>query len=393
MSQPRLTIAFVTNNYTPYQGGVVSSITSYTQILRQLGHAVTIITLDFRGTCKENDVIRVWCPLQFCYKYGPIAVPWQATQEIEQIFKHLKPDIVHIHHPFLLGYAALVLCKKYNIPSVFTNHTQYDSCLHYVPFPASILRPLVRYRLKNFCQTIDHIIAPSSFVQKRLQEQEITRPITILPSPVLPIFEKNMPQFVPKFPHKNMKLLYVGRFTSEKNISALIQLAQKLPADQFRLTIAGYGHLEKYLKNYAYNKLKLTHEHVSFVTNPDKPELCTLYRTSDLFVFASTTETNPLVLAEALSCGTPVIALKRAWHSDQIIDDINGFWAKDLVHMQELILAITRDRALFEKLQYGAWQTSKYFHAEHLGKELEKIYYQTIALKVGRPEGADWQRV
>lgn len=387
MGQSRLTIAFVTNNYTPYSGGVVSSIRAYTQALEHLGHTVTIITLDFRGTRKENNVIRVWCPLQFCYKYGPIAVPWQATQEIEQIFKHLKPDIVHIHHPFLLGYAALVLCKKYAIPSVFTNHTQYDSCLHYVPFPASILRPLVRYRLKNFCQSIDHIIAPSSFVQKRLQEQEITSPISMLPSPILPIFEKNMPQFVPKQHNEKVDLLYVGRFTTEKNIYALIQLIQKLPADHFRLTIAGYGYLEQQLKAYAYEKLKLKHEHVSFITNPDKPELCTLYRTSDLFVFASTTETNPLVLAEALSCGTPVVALKNAWHSDQIIDDVNGFWAENLEHMQKLILTIAHDRALFEKLQYGAWQASKYFHAENLGKELEKIYYHTIAIKLDRTNG------
>jgi glycosyltransferase involved in cell wall biosynthesis len=183
---------------------------------------------------------------------------------------------------------------------------------------------------------------------------------------------------VPKKPHTVLQLLFVGRFTIEKNIFTLIQLIKELPEHQFSLTIVGYGHLEKKLRSYANNLLGVYNNQITFVINPDKLQLCALYQAADLFVFASITETNPLVFAEALSCGTPIIALKNAWHSDQLVDNFNGFWAENRTHMKQLVIHIAHNRDLFEQLQYGAWQTSSYFHAKHLGKELEKIYYQLV---------------
>ena len=181
-----------------------------------------------------------------------------------------------MHHPFVLGSAALDVCKKLSIPTIFTNHTQYDTCLHYVPFPALILRPLVQHKLIKFCQQIDAIIAPSLFVKNRLISQGITRPISVLPSPILPIFSENMPLFIYKQSNHIKKLLYVGRFTDEKNIPLLLQLMKKLPSDRFSLTLAGYGYLEHELMYYAYEKLKLSPDLVKFVKKPEKAILCSL---------------------------------------------------------------------------------------------------------------------
>ena len=379
MNKKCLTIAFVTNSYTPYEGGVVSSIKAYAYALRQCGHTVFIVTLDFTGAPNEHQVIPVFCPIHFDYKYGQIAVPWRAAKELEVIFLRLNPNIVHIHHPFVLGSAASDVCKKLGIPTIFTNHTQYDACLHYVPVPALILRSLVQHKLIKFCQQIDAIIAPSLFIKNRLISQGITRPISVLPSPILPIFSENMPLFIYKQSNHIKKLLYVGRFTDEKNIPLLLQLIKKLPSGRFSLTLAGYGYLEQQLTYYAYEKLKLSPDIVRFIKKPEKTVLCSLYKESDLFVFASKTEGNPVVFAEAMAAGTPIVSLRGNWHSEHLIDGTNGFWVNNLDHMCEQIETIERDEELFKKLQSGAWQTGRYFCSENLTQKLENIYYQVLA--------------
>lgn len=378
MAKPNLTIVFVTNNYTPYEGGVVSHIKAYVSELRKHGHTVFVVTLDFAGGSQEEQVITVFCPVQFKYKFGPVAIPWQATKELESIFLRLNPDIVHVHHPFVLGSAALNVCQKMGLPTVFTHHTQYDACLHYVPGPSGILSLLVHQRVFTFCQRVTHIIAPSTFVQNRLINQGITSPITILPSPLLPIFSQNVPIFGYKKPGSIKKLLYVGRFTEEKNIPILLQLIKKLPENRFSLTLVGYGHLERELIRYAYEELKLLSEQVIFVKKPEKSVLCLLYKESDLFVFASKTEGNPVVFAEAMAAGTPVISLRGNWHSDQLVDGVNGFWVNSIDDMVDRVLALERDQELFGKLQYGAWQAGHYFGVENLTTRLENLYGQVI---------------
>ena len=97
-------IFFVTNTYTPYSGGVVQSITALVDELRKQGHEVFIITLTFLD--KHNDpeyVIRIPCPIRFMYKKNHMAIAWRPTYNIQSLIERYKPDIIHIHHPFLLG--------------------------------------------------------------------------------------------------------------------------------------------------------------------------------------------------------------------------------------------------------------------------------------------------
>src|SRR5438445_2313782 len=124
-------IFFVTNNYTPYCGGVISSITATSDALRAQGHEVFIITLDFLGkndkpqaqsalvTADPDYVIRITCPIKFMYKKNHMAIPWRPTHAITQLLKKYKPDIVHVHHPFLLGVSALRAARAYDVPCIF----------------------------------------------------------------------------------------------------------------------------------------------------------------------------------------------------------------------------------------------------------------------------------
>ena len=156
-----LKIVFVTNNYTPYSGGVVSSIKAFAEGLRELGHEIFIVTLDFKKAPREKYVIRLYCPLKFSYKNNPMAVPWYTAQALETLFLDIQPDVVHTHHPFLLGVAAQSVCKKLRIPLVFTHHSQYDRYLHYIPVSSTLTKPLVNQLVMRFCNKCQLVIAPS----------------------------------------------------------------------------------------------------------------------------------------------------------------------------------------------------------------------------------------
>jgi len=372
-----LKIIFVTNNYTPYSGGVVSSINAFAVGLREQGHQVYIVTLDFKDVQRENNVIRLYCPLKFTYKNNPMAVPWYTAQALEQIFLQIKPDIVHSNHPFLLGSAAQIVCRQLHIPLVFTHHTQYDQYLHYVPITQKLTKLIVNQLVAYYCNRCDLVIAPSRAIKKRLKKQLIKSSIEVVPSPLLPIFSENMQRFELKKIMQTHKLLYVGRFTEEKNISFLLDLVNKSGPD-IKLQLVGYGYYQQELEDYAYQKLCLHKDQVQFLCKPPKKRIAQLYKDADLFVFASTTETQGLVLVEAMSAGTPVVALKGPGQDEVVKDGENGFLVDSRQRMKDVIERILQDRDLFEKLQYGAWQTGRQYAMNTVTMKLFNCYQAKV---------------
>ena len=126
-------IAMLTNNYKPFVGGVPISIERLSKSLRSLGHEVYIFAPTYDNQCDEEFVIR--------YKSlkgkisGGVVLPNIFDIEIEKKFKALKFDVIHVHHPMLLGNIAQYLGRKYNIPVIYTYHTRYEEYLHFLkPF-------------------------------------------------------------------------------------------------------------------------------------------------------------------------------------------------------------------------------------------------------------------
>ena len=174
----RLRILFVTNNYTPYSGGVVSSINAFTDELRCKGHVVTIATLDFLGE-KHNDpdyVFRIPCPIKFMHQGNHMALPVRSHHYMKGLIREIKPDIIHSHHPFLLGKTALNIAHDLSIPIVFTHHSLYDRWGHTVPLPSAVTTPFIKSYVKKYCTMVNGIIAPSNAVKEGLLQQNIKIP-------------------------------------------------------------------------------------------------------------------------------------------------------------------------------------------------------------------------
>lgn len=385
MSDQSLKIVFVTNNYTPYAGGVVSSISAFIQELRKQGHIVFIITLDFLGSQQVDPdyVFRITCPIKFYYKNNPIAVPWHMQYQVQELIKTLNPDIIHSHHPWLLGRAAITSARKASIPLVFTYHTLYEHYAHYIPLPYVLTKLIINHLVYKYCQQADGIIAPGSAVLQYLERHAISTPTLLLPSPLTHDFLQNIVVCSSDQHdwHKKCRLLSVSRLNKEKNIEALLDLFADLERDcpgKFSLTFVGYGAHQEALMKYGYNNLCLSSENLIFLGKKSRQELSELYANYDLFVFSSLSDTQGLVLAEAMSSGLPIVALDGPGQRDIVIQGVNGFLASSRHEMKKILQEIIKDKILYQQMRRSAYETAQRYRPEVLTQLLVKFYRQFI---------------
>lgn len=373
-------ILMVTNNYTPYSGGVVSSINATVLALQKRGHRVTLVTLDFLGTDHDDPawVKRLACPIKFLYKKNHMAIAWRANKQLKKLFDELKPDVVHVHHPFLLGPIAARIAKSKEIRTVFTYHTMYEAYAHYLFLPALFTKPFIRHRVLSFCSEVNDIIAPSTAIKAYLESEKIKTPVCVIPSGLQDLFCANELDLRSK-EGNCLRLLTVGRMVKEKNIECLLRVAASLKAKNisFTLTLVGYGAEYEPLQDYAFNVLKLSSEQILFVHQPPKDLILRFYRESDLFLFSSHTDTQGLVLAEAMACGLPVIALDGPGQRDIIVQGCNGFIVDSEQEMVAHIIALQVNPPYLSELSIQAYVTARRYHPEKLVERLLDVYHHS----------------
>jgi 1,2-diacylglycerol 3-alpha-glucosyltransferase len=364
-------IMHVSNSDSSCGGGVISSVHTQIAGLRAAGHEVTWITLDFGTNDAGTARMALTGPVRVTYRGRRVIVPWRTTAQLQQALRQHNPDIVHVHHPFIVGPAAVRAARLEHIPVIFTYHTRYHDYLHYVPLPAPLVRPFCTWLVRKFCSSVHGIIAPSAEICQMLMQESINVPVWLLPSPIRKVFFQPLQARPLNTP---LRLLTVSRFVVEKNIYFLLETVAKLAQEHYFFTLVGYGPEEQQLKNYAYGALQLSHERVKFVHIDDEQQLATMYRESDLFLFASTTETQGLVLAEAMASGVPVVALDGPGQREIVISGSNGFLVKNQHEMRQQIELLRNNPALWAEFRESAWHTAQKYHPEYLIKDLVVVY-------------------
>ncbi len=374
-----LRIVLISNNYTPYSGGVVSSINAQIATLQENRHFVRLITLDFLGD-KHDDpdhVIRIKTPVKFRHQQKHYAIPWFMVTQLTRIIRQINPDIVHVHHPFLLGVKALEVARKLGVPVVFTYHTLYQEYAHYVPLPINLSKRLIGKLAREFCSKVDVIIAPGQHIADHLVRQNISTRLVCIPSPLLPCF--NDIPFIPNNFSLNepVKLLTVGRFTKEKNLKLLLDVCQLLKT-HFIFTLVGYGVEYEDLRHYAFQELQLSLQQVQFVFKSSATRLINYYQQADLFLFSSTTDTQGLVLAEAMACSTPVIAVHGPGQCDIIDNHNNGILVSTAEEMASSIDTLVKHPQRLNQMRQHAWQTAKKYKPEIFNELLLATYRELV---------------
>lgn len=224
-------------------------------------------------------------------------------------------DVIHVHTPFRAHQLGVELARRTGRPTVESYHTYFEEYVaNYLPwFPTAPLRFLVRRFSRKLCESVDHLIVPTTEMAGVLERYGIRTPSTVVPTGIR----------VEEFAHgdgarfrrthgigeNQPMLLTVSRLAIEKNIDFLLDVAAKLASefDDFVFVVAGEGPDAPRLRKLA-STLGLD-ERVRFLGNLDRTTtLLDCYRAADVFVFASSTETQGLVLIEAMACGAPIVS-------------------------------------------------------------------------------------
>lgn len=307
-------VLMVSDVYFPRVNGVSTSIETFRRTLAAQGIAVKLVVPRYGDEPEEPGIVRV--------AGRPVPgdpedrmVGWRAMHRAV-LAEAADCDLIHVQTPFIAHYAGLKAGRRLGRPVVATYHTLFEEYLqHYAPFlPAGWLRALARRFSRRQCNALDAVIVPSTAMRQRLEAYGVMAPLHVLPTgiPMAQFASGNGMDFRLRhgIAEDRPLALFVGRVAHEKNIGflleAMVHARQRRP--DLLLMIAGEGPAMGDLQKQV-TTLGLT-ESVRFVGYLDRRQgLPDCYAAADVFVFASRTETQGLVLLEAMAAGLPVIAL------------------------------------------------------------------------------------
>ena len=322
-----MNILMVTNTFTPHVGGVANSVRRFTEAFRRDGHRVLVVAPEFEGAPPaEEDVVRISAVQHF--NGSDFAVPVPVTGRVAAALKDFAPQVVHSHHPFLLGDTALRVAALREIPVVFTHHTMYERYTHYVPGDSPALKRFVVDLATGYCNLCDAVIAPSETVAELLGGRGVSAPITVIPTGVdLKVFEAADGAAFRRtagIPEDAFLVGHVGRLAPEKNIAFLAGAVAKMVAGRpgSRFLLVGEGPSRKEALE-IFDRHGLSGRiHACGVLRGEA--LVSAYHAMNVFAFASLTETQGMVLTEAMAAGVPVVALDGPGAREVVRDGRNG---------------------------------------------------------------------
>lgn len=373
-------IGIFTDSYKPYTSGVVTSICTFRDELVKLGHEIYIFAPNYPDYHeKEEKVYRFYSLPSPTNPDYSLAIPVYPGMNI--LLKKLDLDIVHVHSPFLMGRVGLRHAKRYNIPLMFTYHTLYDQYAHYVPVAQDLAKEIAIKYSNHFCNQCDHVVVPSTEVEEILKSYHIRTPVSVIPTGV-PLHKftgkkNNWLRENYNIPEDNKILLFVGRLTKEKNLEFLIDAFNLVKKSQpnTTLVITAQGPLEHDLKRQA-TRLGLSLEtEVIFTGVLPFETLVDVYYSSNLFVFSSVTETQGLVLIEAMAAGLPVVAVSAYGVQDMVDSGVNGILtACDIDEFSAAIIKILSNPDLYKKYQANAIIKADSLSAVNTTLRLNEVY-------------------
>lgn len=383
-----LRVAMFTNNYLPFIGGVPISIGRLHDGLCNQGDEVLVVAPRYHEQSeREEDIYRV---------PSLIAVGKKREFRVTNIFlprilkrvKAFKPDIIHLHHPFWMGSLGLFVARRLKVPAVYTYHTRLEEYAHFVPLPGMLFRNLISHALvKRFANKCDGIIVPTHSSEEYLRMIGVKRPVFVQPTGIeyqhlQKVSENEVSKLRDSMGIGDERIfISVSRLSNEKNIDFMIDAIHDLSKRtnrKFRFLMIGEGHqrerLQKRIESLGLEKIFIL---VGAVSPED---MATWYHLGDVFLFASKSETQGMVILEAMAAGLPVVAVRSSGIDDVVRHGFNGFktpekqdqWCK---RVQELL----ENEGLRKEMAGHAIQFASDYSVEQFTKNIREIYALTLA--------------
>ncbi|MDD5194703.1 MAG: glycosyltransferase [Candidatus Omnitrophica bacterium] len=373
-------ILMMTNTYFPLVGGLEQSVHSFSEEFKSLGHEVLIVTPAFGGAPKEEPgVLRIDAIQKF--KGTIFSVNFPVSGLLTRLMKEFVPDMVHSHTPFFMGDFALRLSRQHAIPLVFTYHTMFEQYVHDWPVQNEGVKRFMVKLAAGYANLVDQVIVPSESVQEILLKRGVKTPMEVIPTGVdAQRFSKGDGLAVRKLnqiPPDALVVGHAGRLAPEKNLefltNCLVELLKKDP--RVHALIVGLGPSQDLIKE-TFKQAGLENRlHLTGVLRYQ--DLVDAYYAMDVFAFASLSETQGIVLIEAMAAGLPVVALDAPGAREVVEDYHNGRLLNEMDQksfVDALIWAFSRTPEELQTIKQIVRMTVQKYPIKSAAKHMLEIY-------------------
>lgn len=317
-----LRLGYFTEIYRPVVNGVVASVEALADGMRGRGHEVYCFAPQMPGYVEaDGPVLRMpSLPLPTRTPYR-LTLPFVSRRNLNGIIKRLS--LIHVHSPFVTGWMGVRYARRYGMPLVYTYHTQLEAYAHYVPFERHATRFAASTLTRAFANQADVVVVPTPAMAARLRDLGVTARIEVVPSGIdVAAFGRGRRDNALRerfgVADGDRMLLYVGRLAKEKNVELLLRALELARNNRLKLVVAGDGPHRAELERQA--RAAGVDASVRYLGLVARDRLPDLYASADAFVMPSTTETQGLVLAEALATGSYVVAVDAPQNRDVLGD-------------------------------------------------------------------------
>lgn len=322
-----MNIVMLTNTYLPHVGGVARSVEAFSCEYRDRGHRVLIVAPEFPDSPRDEvDVVRI--PAIQNFNGSDFSVVLPASALLNETLDKFQPDIVHSHHPFLLGMTAVRIARYQSRPLVFTHHTLYEQYTHYVPGNSPTMKRFAIALATRYANLSDQVFAPSESIRDLLLRRGVTTPTAVVPTGVRPdeFAHGDGPGFRRRLgiPADAFVVGHLGRLAPEKNLEFLTESVAAYLHGERRgcFLVIGDGPFAGRMQD-IFKRADLV-SRVRFAGIRRGRELVDALHAMDVFAFTSKSETQGMVLTEAMAAGLPVVALNAPGVWEVVRDRGNG---------------------------------------------------------------------
>ncbi len=374
MTKPR--IALFTGNYVHIKDGVSLTLNRLVRHLERRG----VESVVFGPGCPEYALEPAGRFVEVPSVPSPGRPEYRISLFFPEVLRHelelFKPDIIHIATPDILGFRALRLAVKQNIPVISSYHTHFPSYLKY--YSLDFLEPLLWKYLLWFYNSCDRVVSPSESMNEFLERTGIpkeklgiwTRGIdTSLFSP-----ENRSNEFRRElgFKDDDIVVTFISRLVWEKNLDTFIEATDKARErnSRIKVLVGGDGPVME--------EVRSRMPHAVFTGHRSGAELAKVYAAADIFFFPSETETFGNVTLEAMASGLPALVADAPGSKSLVIEGQTGYILppNDAAGFAEKIVRLTEDDALRKNMSAEARNRANTFDWEKIMDDLVADYHQ-----------------
>ncbi|GHC14717.1 1,2-diacylglycerol 3-glucosyltransferase [Kushneria pakistanensis] len=388
-----MNILMFTNTYSPIVGGVSESVQRFVECFRASGHRVLVVAPTLDGQPEtETDVIRV--PAMQRFNGSDFSLPVTIPGSLDDAIRDFAPDIVHSNHPFLLGDTAVRVAQGRGLPLVFTHHTLYEHYTHYVPGNSPVMQRFALALSNGYSELCDTVIAPSDSIRTILRERGVQTTLEVVPSGVdIERFAQgDRGRWRTHFGiDDNVHVVgHVGRLAQEKNLPFLTRSVCQALSDypDMHFMVVGDGDERDAILTQAHRMGVGDRVHLTGVLK--EQALIDAYHAMDSFAFASFSETQGMVVVEAMAAGLPVVALDATGVREVLSHEHNGLLLSEQDEQAfAAALGSLVDPARCQRLREGAIATAANFETCKCADQCLAVYQRLLSAHQAEADRSD----